>query len=95
MIEVKRHDYKEVRNKRTGQITPAYYECYYYYKRHELAWYNSKEDILRLNTKYISYDKTTVYERALKSNMYGDAYRYLFDMLNVDKDTNMSEYMNM
>lgn len=95
MIDVKRYNHEEKVNKRTGQITPAYYECFYYYKGYELAWYNSREDILRVNTKYISHDKTTEYKRALNSAMYSDAYKYLFDMLNVDKDTNMSEYMNM
>lgn len=95
MIDVRRYDHKEATNKRTGAVTLPWYECYYYYNRKELAWYDSREDILRLNSNYLSKDKATEYERALKSERFSGAYKYLFDMLNADKETNMSEYMNI
>lgn len=96
MIEVKRHDVKAFYGKRTGKLLmPAHYECRYYHKGMEIAWYNSLSDTLYLKTDLIGHDfKMPCYERALTSK-YKEVYRYLFDMLGTDKACKLSEYTNM
>ena len=101
MIDVVRRDVeaKELRIHGKTIRRPASYTCRYYYnapngERREIAMYRSVEDIVRVRTEYIYNDfSMSHYERALRGQ-FSDAYRYLFDMLNIDKDTRMSEYMN-
>ena len=99
MIEVKRADYPErVRHHRkTGavlSVIPAHYECSYHYNGREIARYMSINDCLMLKTDYIGHDfKRSTYDRALSCE-YKDAYAELFFMLNVDKTSKISEYMN-
>ena len=97
MIEVKRYDYpaKTKVSRRTGKeiTTPARYYCYYYYKGKEIAQYSSMGDVLALNTDYIGTNfSLKPYDRALKCR-YKDAYQYLFAMLNVDRTTRITDYI--
>ena len=99
MITVKRTDYeaKTFRNKRTGRtrLVPSHYECRYIYDGKEIAFYESRDDVLYLKTDYIGSDfKRSEYDRALTSK-YSEAYSYLFQMLNCDSTTRMSEYTNL
>lgn len=98
MIEVKHYDNKE-RVYKSGKVIPASYHCYYYFthngKKLEIAWYDSKDDILLLNSLYIHKDfSMKEYDRALVGR-FKEAYEYLFQMLGVDKTTKMSEYFNV
>lgn len=98
MIEVKRYNNKE-RVYKSGKVVPASYNCYYYFsyngRKLELAWYDSKDDILLLNSSYIHKDfSMKEYDRALLGK-FKEAYEYLFSMLGVDKNTKMSEYFNV
>lgn len=98
MIEVKRFDYKQkVFTYKNGKqkTTPAYYECFYRFERKEIACYDSRTDTLYLNSLYISKDrKLKEYDRALAWEL-KSAYKYLFEMLGVDKDSKLSEYANI
>lgn len=95
-IEVRRQ-YVESRVKKykSGRIEtiPAYYVCRYYYGGKEIARYDSQENLLRLRTELIKNDfSLSCFERAIQGD-YSNAYRQLFDLLNIDKESAMSEYM--
>lgn len=91
MIEVKRSDHP-AKTLRNGEIRPAFYECHYYHNGKQIAWYDSKQDVIYLRTDFIGTNfKETPYTRALKCPM-SDAYKYLFEMLNVDEKTKISEF---
>jgi len=84
-ITVKRYD-----NKRTGT-----YECYYYRDGRKIAEYYSKTDTIYRDSRLINKDlKRPIYDRAL-SGKYAEAYRQLFDMLNIDSTSTMSEYIDL
>lgn len=92
MMTVKRTTFKDLRNTKNKEIPAEYFECRYYHGGRQIAWYSSIDDVLRLKTDYIgsNFDKTP-YERALECDM-KRVYEYLFEMLNVDEKTNVSEY---
>lgn len=98
MITVKRnnHPAREIRSRHTGEVIrtiPEHYECGYFYEGREIARYWSQDDCLCLRTEYIGCDfKRSAYDRAVSSEKYGEAYQYLFAMLNVDRTSNISEY---
>ena len=98
-IEVKRNNYPErVRTSRhTGKVlsvTPAFHVCGYFHNGREIAKYDSRDDCLYLRTDYIGCDfSRSAYDRAVSSERFGEAYRYLFAMLNVDQTSTISEYM--
>ena len=99
MIEVKRTDYQQkvIRNKRNGKerIIPAHYECRYLCNGKEIAYYDSRDDVLYLKTDLIGHDfKRSEYDRAMACK-YSEAYRHLFQMLGADKTTRMSEYTSL
>ena len=98
MITVKRTDYKSrtihYRNGRESVI-PARYECRYLHNGREIATYDSKDDVLYLKTDYIGSDfKRPPYDRALTC-AFKEAYSHLFQMLNVDSTSSISEYTNL
>lgn len=95
MIEVKRIDHEAI-NGRYGYF-PAWYEVKYFYtptfrNKVEIAKYSSKDDVLRVRSEYIAHGRRSSYDNALHGN-FTDAYRYLFDMLNVDETSSIGEYM--
>ena len=85
MIKVERYD-----NKKTGTYT-----CHYYYNGREIADYMSQYDTIYCNSRCIAKDyKKPIYERALNGE-YKEAFAELFAMLNADKTSKMSEFMNI
>ena len=98
MVEVIRKDYEaESWTDRRGRshYHPAHHYCRYLYDGKEIANYDSISDVIYLKTDYIGHDfSKTVYDRAVNSK-YKEAYRYLFDMLGVDKTSRLSEYSNL
>ena len=100
MIEVKRTDYPkfEVKNRKTGKVIktiPKRYVCEYFYGGREIAMYESQNDTLYVKTSLTLRDwSKSIYYRAVNGT-YAEAYKELFDMLNVDEKTSMSEYTNL
>lgn len=92
MITVKRVDYKAVYDRRGKEIKPDRYECRYYSAGKELAWYDSYEDVLYLNSRYIDRSHKKDFDKAVNGK-YAEEYKYLFAMLKVDGTSRMSEYM--
>jgi len=94
MIDVRRFDSKERTDVR-GNVIPAFYTCEYRHNGIEIANYNSKSDIVYLNSDLLlPYKRGTVYERAI-GGKYKEAFEYLFNMLNIDSTTKMSEFTNI
>lgn len=106
MIEVKRTEYPErVIHYRGGRIppktVPAHYVCYYKFGGRQIAYYDSRDDCIYLNSRIIDRlaDGTRkregkVYDRALRCGM-AEAYKELFEMLGADEKTRMSEYCDV
>ena len=94
MIEVRRRDYPAQTYRLHGHefSENARYECRYFHQGREIARYDSKTDCLYLKTDLIGHDfKKTKYDRALRCQT-KEAYSYLFDMLGIDRDSNLGEY---
>lgn len=98
MIEVKRTDYPEkvIQNKRLGtsMVRAAWYECSYRWNGREIATYDSKEDIIRLNTDYLGGSFRATYFERMKTSKYADAFAELVEFLNINENTALSEYMS-
>lgn len=95
MIDVKREDYPELNFK---GVIPAHYKCIYRYNGRKIAFYNSREDCLYLNSDYIDRRKDgardrsgATYTRAMNCKL-AEAYEELFAMLGVDEKTHLSEF---
>lgn len=95
MVDVYRKDYPaKVRKLRNGgeQTIPAWYSCVYKCGNKQIAYYDSRDDVLYCKTDYIGHDfSKSVYERATTCKM-KDVFKYLFFMLNVDKESILSEF---
>ena len=101
-IVVKRNDYKE--HIFRGIVRPAYYECEYFFEGRKIAFYDSRDDTLYLNSDFIDRDKEgkrdrarrdeTAYNRALSCKI-AEAYKELFAMLGCDSETHFSEYIDL
>lgn len=95
-IDVRRKDYPPmVAKNRNGDVMytiPARHECRYIHNGKEIAHYDSQDDCLYLRTDCIGSDfKKSEYDRALSCEL-KDAYKYLFDMLGIDRNSKISEY---
>lgn len=103
MIKVKREDYPA--HTFRGVKYPARFTCRYFFEGREIANYDSKDDIIYLNSDLLDtlkdgtrnrdrarWDKPK-FERALDCK-YADAFKELFEMLGADETTQFSEFMN-
>lgn len=100
MITVERKDFpaRDIKNKRTGEVIktiPARYTCRYYHQGREIAFYESDFDCLYLKTDLILRDfSKPIHYRALNGKC-KEVFAYLFDMLNVDETSRLSEFCNL
>lgn len=100
MITVQRTDYKErtITNRRTGKVIktiPAHYECRYLCDGKEIAWYDSKDNVVYLRTDYLAKPFSAPYEERMKNSKYVAMWNELIEFLNINKDTRLSEYTNL
>lgn len=98
MVDVIRKDYpaKTWIDKRGNEhYKPAHYFCDYVYRGREIAYYCSTDDVLYLNSECIDKNyKDKTFNRALNGS-YSSAYKYLFELLKVDENTTISEFLNI
>ena len=97
IITVIRDDYpkRTVRLHGNEKIIPAWYECRYFWDGQEIAWYNSRDDVLYLKTKYLMPDfKKSMIER-MKGSSTPEMWQDLVTFLKIDKNTKMSEYTSI
>ena len=97
-IEVKRHDYPQrTRKHRNGSMTiiPAFFEAYYFWNGIEVAHYNSLDDVLYLNTDYLSMGRGLSYQERMKQAPNPDMWEDLIACLNIDENTKLSGYINV
>lgn len=94
MIEVKRFDYKE-RKFKNGKIVPDFYECFYYQNGNKIAWYDSRESVIYLNSKMLTKDFTKPYFDRMKESKYCESFNELIEFLGIDENTKLSEFLDM
>lgn len=94
MITVKRFDYDE-RKFKSGKIIPAFYECYYYWNGKKIAEYNSRENVVYLNTRMIGNDFKKSYFERMNESKYKEAFEEFVDFLSLDRAAKLSEFMDM
>ena len=97
-ITVKRRDYPErVRTLRSGRtrVIPAHYECTYYWKGKEIAYYVSREDVVYLKTDYLGRGKGLSYFERMKTSEDPEMWADLVQFLKINSDTKLSEYFNI
>lgn len=88
-FEVVRHDYK------TTRISAAYFTNVYYWYGEKIAEYDSRKDVIYLNSRKIAKPNgDSIYNRALNGG-YGRRFRYMFAALGVDETSTLSEYMDL
>lgn len=88
MITVKRYDFKRTTKR------PAYYETVYRWDGVKIAEYNSLKDVIYLDSRKIRNGDGTTFDRAL-TGKYSHRFAYLFEMLNVDETSSLSEYLDI
>ena len=99
-ITVKRHDYPErtrIVNRRTGKtvIIPAFYECHYYWNGNEIAFYNSRDDVLYLNTAHLSRGKSLSYFERMRASEGPEMWVDLVQLLKINSGTKLRGYFNI
>lgn len=94
MIKTKRFDYEERYNKMGKLIHPKFYECFYYWNGREIAFYDSRKGILYLNTKLLNKDFKLSYFERMNDTKFKEGFDELIDLLGINKDTKLSEFLN-
>lgn len=89
MIEVKRY---------VNPLEKSIYENWYYYKNEEskileIAVYNSRDDTIYINSKYLNRNAKNYLER-MESSVYKKYWKELIELLNINEDTSLSEYFD-
>lgn len=79
---------KRFENKRNND-----YECYYRWNGKEIAWYNSKEDVVYLKDSMLSGNYKKSYFERMKESKFPEAFKELVEFLSIDENTKLSEYM--
>lgn len=93
MITTKRFDYKEKQHR--NKVIPASYKIYYFWNGKKIAEFNSKDNILYLNTRMLGNDFKKSYTERMKESKYKEAFEELVDSLSLDRAAKLSEFMDM
>lgn len=93
MITTKRFDYKEKQPR--NKVIPASYKIYYFWNGKKIAEFNSKDNILYLNTQMLGNDFKKSYTERMKESKYKEAFEELVDSLSLDRAAKLSEFMEM
>lgn len=96
MVELKRYDYPERISKKTGKvISTEHYEIYFYVNGIEFAWYDSKEDVLFLNSKYLGDVFNLTYSERIENCKYKNEFEQILNKFEFTENTKLSEYCSM
>ena len=96
MVTSKRYDYPGRISKKTGKIiSTEHYEIYYYAYGKEIAHYESKKDVLYLNTRYLGSEFNLTYLERIANCKYKDEFNAIINELETGENTKLSEYYNM
>ena len=98
IVKLEKYPAREFR----GKITPAYHKTHYYYNSCEIAFYDSRDDTIYLNSDVIDIAESgkrvirtgNQYKRAI-SGKYREVYKYLFSMISADETSFYSEFINV
>lgn len=96
MVEFKRYNYPGRISKKTGKIICSeHYEIYCYVNGKEFAQYESKEDVLYLNAKYLGNEFKRTYSERIANCKYKNEFNAILNELETGENTKLSEYCNM
>ena len=85
----------EWRDYKATSFAPAYYVKAYYWDGKKIAEYDSRKDVIYLDSRKIAKPNgDSIYNRALNGG-YGRRFRHMFDALGVDETSTLSEYMDL
>lgn len=94
MITKKKFEYKE-RILCNGKIIPAHFECHYYWNGKIFAYYESRENVIYLNSRMLDKNFNDPYEKRIQNSKYRESFDELFKQLLVDEQTRFSEFLDM
>lgn len=95
MITVKSFNYEEKKNKAGKVIRPGFHESFYIYNGKTIAWYKGDEDTFYLSTRMLNKDFSKSYFERMKDSEYSEGFNELIDLLKIDENTKLSEFLNL